>query len=66
MNIGDTFVLDGIRMTMTDSYHSSETSAAAGLLTKLENGSTITTPATPAFTPSVAATSWTAARPRGR
>ena len=41
MNIGGTSVLDGIKVTMTQAFHSSETGAACGFVITLENGKTI-------------------------
>jgi len=41
MNIGGTAVVDGIAITMTQAYHSSETANPAGYIIKLEDGCTI-------------------------
>lgn len=38
MNIGGTVELNGIRVTMTDAYHSSETGMPAGYILTLEDG----------------------------
>lgn len=38
MNIGGTVDLDGVRATMTDSYHTSETGTPAGYILQLEDG----------------------------
>ena len=40
MNIGGTVQLDGICITMTQAFHSSQTAAPAGYIIKLENGLT--------------------------
>ena len=40
MNIGGTVQLDGISITMTQAFHSSQTAAPAGYIIKLENGLT--------------------------
>lgn len=41
MNIGGTSDLDGIKVTMTQAFHSSASGSAAGFVIKLENGKTI-------------------------
>ena len=41
MNIGGTSELDGIKVTMTQAFHSSETGSACGYVIALENGKTI-------------------------
>jgi L-ascorbate metabolism protein UlaG (beta-lactamase superfamily) len=41
MNIGGTSDLDGIKVTMTQAFHSSMTGSASGFVIKLENGKTI-------------------------
>jgi L-ascorbate metabolism protein UlaG (beta-lactamase superfamily) len=41
MNIGGTAALDGINVTMTQAFHSSETGQATGYVIRLENGKTI-------------------------
>ena len=41
MNIGGTVGLDGINVTMTQAFHSSETGQPTGYVIKLENGKTI-------------------------
>jgi len=41
MNIGGTSDLDGIKVTMTQAFHSSMTGSACGFVIKLENGKTI-------------------------
>lgn len=41
MNIGATTVIDGITITMTQAFHSSETASNAGFIIKLEDGFTI-------------------------
>jgi len=48
MNIGATAVFDGITITMTQAFHSSQTASNAGFIIKLEDGSPSTTPGTPA------------------
>ncbi len=41
MNIGGSVELDGIKVTMTDAYHSSESGTPAGYILTLENGQVI-------------------------
>jgi L-ascorbate metabolism protein UlaG (beta-lactamase superfamily) len=41
MNIGGSYVQDGITVTMTQAFHSSMTAAPAGYIVKLEDGFTI-------------------------
>jgi len=41
MNIGGTYTSDGISITMTHAFHSSETASPAGYIIKLENGFTL-------------------------
>ena len=41
MNIGATAVFDGITITMTQAFHSSQTASNAGFIIKLEDGFTI-------------------------
>ena len=41
MNIGGTVVFDGISITMTQAFHSSQTASPTGYIIKLENGFTI-------------------------
>ncbi|TEU02595.1 MAG: metal-dependent hydrolase [Dehalococcoidia bacterium] len=41
MNIGATTVIDGITITMTQAFHSSQTASNAGFIIKLEDGFTI-------------------------
>jgi L-ascorbate metabolism protein UlaG (beta-lactamase superfamily) len=41
MNIGGTVQVDGITITMTQAYHSSETASPVGYILKLENGTVI-------------------------
>jgi L-ascorbate metabolism protein UlaG (beta-lactamase superfamily) len=41
MNIGGTHTSDGISITMTQAFHSSETASPAGYIIKLENGFTL-------------------------
>lgn len=41
MNIGGTVVVDGISVTMTQAFHSSETGSPCGYIIKLEDGTTI-------------------------
>lgn len=41
MNIGGTYQQDGISVTMTQAFHSSQTASPAGYIIKLENGFTI-------------------------
>jgi len=41
MNIGGTYASDGISITMTQAFHSSETASPAGYIIKLENGFTL-------------------------
>ena len=41
MNIGGTYTSDGISITMTQAFHSSETASPAGYIIKLENGFTL-------------------------
>ena len=41
MNIGGTSDLDGIKVTMTQAFHSSATGSACGFVIQLENGKTI-------------------------
>jgi L-ascorbate metabolism protein UlaG (beta-lactamase superfamily) len=41
MNIGGTYQRDGISVTMTQAFHSSQTASPAGYIIKLENGFTI-------------------------
>ena len=41
MNVGGTYTSDGISITMTQAFHSSETASPAGYIIKLENGSTL-------------------------
>jgi len=41
MNIGGTVVVDGISVTMTQAFHSSETGSPCGYIVKLEDGTTI-------------------------
>jgi L-ascorbate metabolism protein UlaG (beta-lactamase superfamily) len=41
MNIGATTVIDGITITMTQAFHSSQTASNAGFIIKLEDGYTI-------------------------
>lgn len=41
MNIGGTVVIDGIAITMTQAFHSSQTGSNAGFIIKLEDGYTI-------------------------
>jgi len=41
MNIGATAVFDGITVTMTQAFHSSQTASNAGFIIKLEDGYTI-------------------------
>ena len=40
MNIGGTVISDGISITMTQAFHSSQTASPAGYIIKLENGFT--------------------------
>jgi L-ascorbate metabolism protein UlaG (beta-lactamase superfamily) len=41
MNIGATAVIDGITITMTQAFHSSQTASNTGFIVKLEDGYTI-------------------------
>jgi len=41
MNIGGTVVVDGIAVTMTQAFHSSETGSPCGYIVKLEDGTTV-------------------------
>jgi len=41
MNIGGTAMFDGISITMTQAFHSSQTASPAGYIIRLENGFTI-------------------------
>ena len=41
MNIGGTYTSDGISITMTQAFHSSQTASPAGYIIKLENGFTL-------------------------
>ena len=41
MNIGGSVTIDGITITMTQAFHSSETGCPAGYIIKLEDGNTI-------------------------
>ena len=41
MNIGGTVEIDGIKVTMTQAFHSSQTGSATGYIIKLEDGTTI-------------------------
>jgi len=41
INIGGTYQADGISVTMTQAFHSSQTASPAGYIIKLENGFTI-------------------------
>ena len=41
MNIGGTSELDGIKVTMTQAFHSSESGSASGFVIRLEDGKTI-------------------------
>lgn len=41
MNIGGTYQVGGIAVTMTQAFHSSQTASSAGYIIKLENGFTI-------------------------
>jgi len=41
MNIGGTVISDGISITMTQAFHSSQTASPAGYIIKLENGFTL-------------------------
>ncbi len=41
MNIGGSTVIDGITITMTQAFHSSQTGSNAGYIVKLEDGTTI-------------------------
>lgn len=41
MNIGGTATLDGIKVTMTQAFHSSATGNPSGFIVRLENGKTI-------------------------
>jgi len=41
MNIGGTFTFDGVSITMTQAFHSSQTASPVGYIIRLENGFTI-------------------------